>query len=151
MNIKKVFKFILIVFGPLILGFITSKLFTTGSYEVINKPFLSPNKILFPIVWSILYLLMGISLYIALNEEFNLKTIIIFSVQLAINLIWPFIFFELTWYVLSALWIILLIYFVILMIVDFYNIKKSAGYLQIPYFIWLLFALYLNIGVAILN
>lgn len=148
-NMKKIIKFIIYVFGPLILGFIISMLTNSESYTILNKPFLSPPKIVFPIAWSILYLLMGISFYIVNKDE--IRSIKNFLIQLILNLIWPILFFNLKLYVLSIIVIILMLYFVSNMIVDFYNIKKIAGYLQLPYLVWLIFALYLNIGVAILN
>ena len=86
-----------------------------------------------------------------INRENSRDSIKVFLIQLIINYIWPILFFRLKLYVLSAIWIIILLYFVILMITKFKDIKKLAGNLQIPYFIWLLFALYLNIGVALLN
>ena len=148
---NKFFNFVLCVFGPLGVAFIVSQLFNTDSYKLLDKPPLAPPSILFPIIWSFLYLLMGISLYIVLKENKNLKSFRKFIVQFIINLIWPFLFFNIKLYNLSAVWILLIIYFTILMIINFYKIKKIAAYLQFPYIIWLLFALYLNIGVAILN
>lgn len=151
MKIKAIIKSLLIIFGPLALGFISSILINSNSYKVINKPILSPPSIVFPIMWSILYLLMGISLYVCIKEKFSKKTIILFLLQLTVNLIWPFLFFRFKLYYLSSAWILLLIYLVILLIENIYSIKKIAAYLQIPYFLWLIFALYLNIGVALLN
>ena len=151
MKIKKILKIIIYIFGPLIIGSIVGILAGSNSYRTISKPFLSPPGIVFPIVWSILYLLMGISFYITSKDKLNRKTTTIFIIQLLVNYIWPFLFFKLKFYYLSAIWIILLIYCVINMIDNFYNIKKVAGLLQLPYLAWLLFALYLNIGVALLN
>lgn len=151
MKAKKIFKFIICVFGPLIIGTIIGLISGSETYKTMNKPLLSPPGIVFPIAWSILYLLMGISFYMVSKEKFNKKTNIWFISQLIVNYIWPFLFFKLNLYVFSSLWIVLMIYLVINMLINFYNNKKIAGYLQIPYFIWLLFALYLNIGVAILN
>ena len=148
---NKFLNFVLYVFGPLVIAFVVSQLFNTNSYKHLTKPPLAPPSILFPIIWSILYLFMGISLYIVIKKNKNLKSFTKFIVQFIINLIWPFLFFNIKQYSLSAVWILLIIYFTILMIVDFYKIKKIAAYLQFPYIIWLLFALYLNIGVAVLN
>ena len=151
MKFKKILKFILCVFGPIICGTIVSLLISTSSYKTMNKPFLSPPPIVFPIVWSILYLLMGISLYLIFKNNFNKKTLLLFLIQLVINFLWMPIFFTYKLYYFAVVWLLLLIAVTIWMIVDFYNIKKIAGYLQFPYFIWLIIALYLNIGVAILN
>ena len=151
MKAKKIIKFIIYVFGPLIIGSIVGISIGSESYKIVAKPVLSPPGIVFPIAWSILYILMGISFYIVSKNELDNKTIAIYLTGLAINYIWPFLFFKLNYYYLSAVWIVILIYFVINMIVRFYNIKKIAGLLQLPYLLWLLFALYLNVGVALLN
>ena len=148
-NMKDKIKSILFIVFPLVGGIIVSLLTNTKSYKAMLKPFLSPPAIVFPIAWTILYLLMGISLYIVLKA--NKEMLKPFLIQLFINYLWPFIFFSLKKYVLSAIILLLLIACVIDMIIKFYNTKKIAGILQFPYFIWLLFALYLNIGVAILN
>ena len=147
-NMKKK---IIWIFSPLLIGIITSLIFKSTTYKVIIKPPLSPPGIVFPIVWSILYLLMGISFYLVSKDNYNKKTTKLFILQLIVNYLWPLLFFKLKLYVFSALWIILLIYLVFKMIKDFLQHNKTAGYLQIPYFVWLLFALYLNIGVAFLN
>ena len=148
---KKVFKFIICVFGPLLLGGLVALLVGMDNYGTMIKPPLSPPPIVFPIVWSILYLLMGIGLYLVLRDNYNTKTIKIFCLQLGANLLWSFVFFNFGWYYFAAFWILVIMYFLIKMIIDFYNHKKIAGYLQFPYFIWLLIALYLAVGVAILN
>ncbi|MBE6156087.1 MAG: tryptophan-rich sensory protein [Firmicutes bacterium] len=147
----KTLKTLIILFGPLLCGIIVGLLTNNHQYELIIKPPYSPPAIIFPIVWSILYLLMGISLYIIIKNNNNATSIRVFITQLVTNLIWPFIFFNFKLYYLAAFWLLLLIYFVINMIVNFYSIKKIASYLQISYFLWLLFALYLNLGVALLN
>lgn len=148
MKIKKLIISILI---PLLLGIIVSLFINTDIYDVIIKPEISPPKIVFPIVWTILYILMGISNYI-INKD-NKKEVpnLIYYISLAINLIWPIIFFNTQEYLISLLIIIILIIFVALTIIEYFKISKIAGYLQIPYIIWLLFALYLNYQVLILN
>ena len=151
MKIKLFIKKLLIIFGPLAGGFIIGLLTNNKAYKLMKKPFLSPPSIVFPIAWSLLYLLMGISLYLVLKKSNNYKAVKTFIIQLILNYIWPFLFFNLKIYNISAIWIVLLIYFVIKMIKEFKAINPLAGYLQIPYLIWLFFALYLNIGVAILN
>ena len=130
--------------GLIISGFI--------DYETLERPPFSPPSSIFPIVWTILYILMGISYGILksnglVNQEINL----IYYSQLVVNLLWPILFFVLEWRLLAFLWIILLIVLVINMIIKFYNKNKLAGLLQIPYLIWLIFAAYLNLGVYLLN
>lgn len=146
-NYKKLIMYILI---PLILGSIVG-LLTSGNYNEIVMPKFTPPKILFPIVWSILYILMGISRYIIDSKEHNHRAITIYRFQLLINLIWLFLFFNFKWYLFSFIWIILLITLVTIMIIKFLKLSKTSGLLQIPYLLWLIFASFLNFTVYILN
>ena len=120
-----------------------------GIYSFINRPPLSPPSWLFPVVWTILYILMGISVAIYYIKTNKVPAIYIF--QLLVNFIWPLIFFNLEAYFLSFIVLLLLIVLVIKMIKEFYNVSKLAGLLQIPYLIWLLFATYLNFAIYLLN
>lgn len=144
---KKIIKY-LPIFIPLLLGTLVGIIIPSNNYSIINKPPLSPPGIIFPIVWSILYLLMGVS-YFLVNK--NKKNRNIFYLQLIINLLWSSIFFSFKLYFISTLWIILLIILVIDMINIFYKDNKISGYLNIFYLIWLIFAFYLCFGVYILN
>ena len=138
---------------PVIVGGIVG-LIISGSidYNTLQKPFLSPPSILFPIVWTILYILMGISYGILQsNQLVDEKINMIYYLQLAVNALWSIFFFTLKWRLFAFLWIILLDVLVIVMIKKFYNKNKTAGLLQIPYIIWTLFATYLNLGVYLLN
>lgn len=118
------------------------------TFKELEKPINVPG-ILFPIVWSILYLLMSISLYIVIDK--NRKSLIIYSIQLIINSLWTLIFFGFGAYLLAFIWIILLLIAIVIMIAKFYNIDKKAAYLNIPYLLWVLFAAYLNLGIYLLN
>ena len=131
-------------------GFITG---SSSSYNEFVKPSFSPPGIIFPIVWTILYTLMGISSYLVIESDNYDKeeAIIIYIIQLIVNLIWSFIFFSFKLYLLSFIWIILLIALVILMIIKFYSINKVSSYLQIPYLLWLVFASILNFSIFLLN
>ena len=122
-------------------------------YNSLNRPPLSPPSIVFPIAWTILYILMGISIYIIMQSKRKLKknARLIYYIQLATNALWTPIFFGFKEYFLAFIWIIMLIVFVITMILTFYKISKKAAYIQIPYLLWLLFASYLNFGVFVLN
>ena len=122
-------------------------------YNSLNRPPLSPPSIVFPIVWTILYMLMGISIYIIMQSKRKLKknARLIYYIQLITNALWSPIFFGFEEYFLAFLWILMLIVFVITMIFTFYKISKKAAYIQIPYLLWLLFASYLNFGVFVLN
>lgn len=148
MNIKKIALYILI---PLGLGFITSLLIKTDLYNEIIKPEFSPPKIVFPIVWTIIYILLGLSNYLINKDKKEEVKNLIYYIGLAINLIWPFIFFNAKEYLLALIWLVLLIFFVILMIIEYFKKNELAAYIQIPYILWLIFAFYLNYNVFILN
>lgn len=122
-------------------------------YNSLNRPPLSPPSIVFTIAWTILYILMGISIYIIMQSKRKLKknARLIYYIQLVTNALWSLIFFGFKEYFLAFLWILMLIVFVITMILTFYKISKKAAYIQIPYLLWLLFASYLNFGVFVLN
>jgi len=121
-------------------------------YEALEKPFLAPPSILFPIVWTILYILMGIS-YGILKDNSLIDSEInsIYYAQLFVNALWPIFFFVFKWRLFAFLWIILLAILVFTMIRKFYQKNKVSGLLQIPYLIWTLFATYLNLGIYFLN
>ena len=137
---------------PVLLGTIVG-LLTSGSYNDMIQPSFAPPGIVFPIVWSILYTLMGISSYIVLESNSYSKdeAIFIYIAQLIVNLLWSFFFFTFKWYFFSFIWILLLIFLVYFMIKRFYNISKISGYIQIPYIIWLIFAAILNFSIFTLN
>ena len=118
-------------------------------YNSLVQPPLSPPSIVFPIVWTILYVLMGISYYLLKNP--GKKEKIFYFVQLGVNALWSVFFFIGKFYLFSFIWIILLDVLVIFMIGIFYQNSKISGYLQIPYLIWILFATYLNLGIYVLN
>lgn len=135
----------------------TSAIITKDSmdiYKNINKPELSPPPIIFPIVWTILFLFMGISaylIYISKSENNKQSALITYALQLIINFIWPILFFNNQLYLFAFIWLIILWFVVLRMITLFYKISKIAGALQIPYICWLTFAGYLNIMVYLLN
>ena len=132
-----------------VVGLIISK---SMDYNSLQKPFLAPPSILFPIVWTILYILMGVSYGILKNnQQIDGEVNFIYYLQLAVNALWPIFFFVFKWRLFSALWIIFLCVLVLIMIIKFYNRNKVAGLLQIPYLIWSLFATYLNISIYLLN
>ena len=122
-------------------------------YTLLNKPPFSPPGIVFPIVWSILYLLMGLAAYFLSNER-NAQTsdlLKLYWIQLILNALWPLVFWRLEAYILAALIIVVILILVSVITFGAYKINKLSAYLFIPYIIWLLFALYLNIGIAVLN
>lgn len=149
-NFKTYAKAILI---PVVVGGIVG-LIISGSidYNSLKQPPLSPPSIFFPIVWSILYILMGIS-YGILDSNLLVDSGInsIYYLQLFVNALWSIFFFVFKWRFFSFLWILLLLALVVIMIVRFYRKNKTSGLLQIPYLLWILFATYLNLGVYLLN
>ena len=141
---KKLIKNILI---PVIMGSVIGLIISPFmNYHDLNKPPLSPPGIIFPIVWTILYIIMGYSFY---KQNEQNKTI--YYTQLIVNGLWSIIFFVFKWYLLATIWIIILIILVIIMIKNFYKENKLSGLINIPYLLWLLFALYLSFGVYLLN
>ncbi len=142
---------------PLVVGII-SALFTMNSmkaFEMLNKPVLSPPGWLFPVVWTILYILMGISSYLIYNSSASQKekseALTVYLIQLALNFLWPTFFFTFSWYWYSLIWLLVLWIAVAIMILKFYKISKPAAYLNIPYIIWLTFAASLNYAIAVMN
>ncbi len=134
--------------------------FITGNigeaYKNYNRPPLSPPGIVFPIVWVILYALMGIASYLVaesrnVSNKEKKDALILYAVQLGVNFIWPIIFFKFKAYTLAVAVILVLLALVIITALRFRKISLTAFRLMIPYILWLLFATYLNIGVAVLN
>lgn len=149
--------FFICVAIPLIVGGI-SALLTQNSVAVfgmIEKPPLSPPAWLFPVVWTLLYILMGISSYLILNSDANREEITeairLYAYQLLVNFLWSTFFFNFQWYLFSFLWLVLLWVLVFFMIRKFHSISKPAAYMNIPYLLWITFAGYLNLGIWWLN
>ena len=150
-NIRKLIISILI---PVLLGGLVGVLTQAGSnYNDLIQPSFAPPSILFPIVWTILYTLMGISSYIVSesNSYHKDEALFIYYVQLIVNLLWSFIFFSFGWLFVSFIWILFLIILVIIMIKKFYSISKVSALIQIPYLLWLIFASILNLSIFFLN
>lgn len=149
--------FFICVAIPLIVGGI-SALLTQNSVAVfgmIETPPLSPPAWLFPVVWTLLYILMGISSYLILNSDANREEITeairLYAYQLLVNFLWSTFFFNFQWYLFSFLWLVLLWVLVFFMIRKFHSISKPAAYMNIPYLLWITFAGYLNLGIWWLN
>ena len=149
-KIKVYLKSVLI---PVIIGGIVGIIISSSiDYSNLRKPMLAPPSILFPIVWTILYILMGISYGILRNNgEVDKKTKIIYYAQLLVNTLWSIIFFTLKWRLFAFIWILVLILLTVMMIIEFYQKNKLSALLQIPYLIWTIFAAYLNLSIYILN
>lgn len=121
-------------------------------YRSLNKPFEVP-MIVFPIVWTILYLLMSVSLYRILQYGGDgvEKSLILYVLNLIFNSLWTLVYFGLNKYLFAFIWLLLLIVIVIIMIINFYKSDKISGLINIPYLLWLLFAAYLNYSIYLLN
>ena len=124
-------------------------------YGDVVKPPLSPPSVVFPIVWTVLYILMGVSFYIIWNGrgayEDKKSAFTFYGVSLFLNFIWSPVFFSLKLYLAAFFILAALFITVVITIVKYRMLNKTAAYLQIPYIIWLLIAAYLNLGVYILN
>lgn len=134
-------------------GFLTRGAMST--FQELNQPPLSPPPWLFPVVWSILYILMGVSSWLVCKsgeptEKID-RALRIYYYQLVVNFLWPIFFFNFQWFLFSFFWLVLLGVLVCAMIRQFYRISAWAGYLNVPYLIWLVFAGYLNLGIWWLN
>ena len=142
---------------PLLVGGI-SALLTRNSmqtFDEISKPPLSPPGWLFPVVWTILYTLMGIASYLVLTAKVPMGDkklpLIIYAAQLAVNFFWSIFFFNFELYLFSFIWLVLLWLLIIATIVLFYRISKPAALLLVPYLLWVTFAGYLNFAIYLLN
>lgn len=153
LNINK--SLVISIIIPLVVGLISS-LLTLNSFSKFNlldKPPLSPPGWLFPVVWTILYVLMGISSYL-IYEENDVHSdccLKIYLLSLFVNLLWSPVFFSLELRLFAFIIIIVLDLLVAYTILCYYKVNKKAAYLQIPYLIWVLFATYLNLAVYLLN
>lgn len=156
MNID--FKKLIISIGiPSLIGWLSSHLSGNirGDYLSLNQPPLAPPSWVFGTVWAILFTMMGIAFYLVItsdaprNQKENAMRI--YFVQLAFNFFWPLIFFGTELYAVAFVWLVILLILIALTIRAFGKISKPAAYLLIPYFLWVVFAGYLNLGIWYLN
>lgn len=142
---------------PLAVGGLSAFITREGMnlFDHVKTPMLTPPKIVFPIVWTILFLLMGISAYIVQRSNVfdgdKVSALMIYGLQLIVNFIWPVLFFNGEKFFSAFICLLVLLVLVIIMTVKFYKINHLAGILQIPYIAWLCFAGYLNVGVYLMN
>ena len=122
-------------------------------YKALNQPPLAPPAMVFPIVWGILFTLMGISAYLVYisHSKEKKRALILYGVQLVMNFAWTLIFFNRHAYLLAFIWLVALWLVILAMIIDFFKVRPLAGWLQIPYLLWVAFAGYLNIMIYFLN
>ena len=158
-----VFKLVIAILIPLLVGglsaFITKNAMMV--FDIIKKPSLSPPGIIFPIAWSILYVLMGIASYLIYNWDIKKlndaqvvlrkNTLIIYAIQLIFNFFWSIIFFKFSMYNFAFVWLVILWVLVFVFIKNAFKLNKVSAYLMVPYLLWMTFAGYLNIMIAVLN
>ena len=150
-------KMLLCLLIPLAVGALAGWLIRDGMiyYKALYKPLLSPPGWLFPVVWTLLYILMGVASCLVLCADVSRprkkRALILYGVQLIVNFIWPLLFFRFGLLWLSFFWLLLLIVLVWASMTLFRYILPKAGKLMLPYLLWLFFAAYLNLGAALLN
>ena len=157
MNSKKWIQYGGWIFITVVIGGLSGYLTRDGVElynQTIQQPPLSPPGIVFPIVWGILYILMGIGaarIYMSPPSDIRTKAMVLYVVQLAMNFFWSLIFFNLQKFGFALFWLIFLWCFILAMILVFQKIDVIASKLQVPYLLWVTFAVYLNLGVWFLN
>jgi len=151
---KKIWKLIISILLPFLAsvigGFFTSQSVSTW-YITLIKPSFNPPSWVFGPVWTILYLLMGISLYLVWIKRYDKKAFTVFGIQLFLNALWSVLFFGLQNPLFAFIEIIFLWAAILITIIYFYRINKISAYLLIPYILWVSFAAVLNISIVLLN
>lgn len=155
---KKELKLIIALLLPLLAGAIGSAFTFTGVeswYQTISKPSFNPPNWIFGPVWTTLYILMGVSLYLiwnkGLKDKFIKNSFILFLIHLVLNSLWSIVFFGLENPGLALVVIIILWLMILVLIIRFYKINKISSYLLIPYILWVSFASILNYSIWQLN
>ena len=140
---------------PVVVGALAGFLTRNGLsiYKNLNHPAFSPPAWLLPIIWTVLYLLMGIGSYLAASSPSRRKnqSLRLYGIQLLLNFLWNLVFFRLNNYLLAFLVLLFLWYFILKMIAAFWSVSPDAAVLQIPYLLCVTFAAYLNLGIVFLN
>lgn len=154
---KSIKSFIIAIAIPLGVGGLSAFL-TRGNmseFELINKPPLTPPAILFPIVWSILYILMGIASYLVYvsdsTREAKKTALTIYGIQLGFNFFWSILFFNFKLYFISFAWLFVMWLLIIMTTLIFRAVSGRASYLMVPYILWVTFAGYLNFYIFLAN
>ena len=153
MKTRNIESLIISILIPLAVGAVSSFHSGTMMVPTFVQPSFRPPGYLFPIVWTILYILMGISSYLIYTSDSPEKpaALLVYAIQLVFNFFWSILFFGFSLYGLAFLWLLTLIGLIIIMIYLFSKVKPAAAYLQLPYLLWCLFAAYLNFAVYMLN
>ncbi len=142
---------------PLAVGAVASLLTKDNmmQFRELEQPPLAPPGWLFPVVWTILYVMMGIASYLVVTSDGNKEDIdqalTWYRIQLAVNFLWPIVFFRFELYFAAFAWLLFLWWLILKTIRAFRDVSEAAGVLLVPYLIWVTFAGYLNLGIAVLN
>jgi tryptophan-rich sensory protein len=141
---------------PVVSGAMVGALTMNGTwYATLNKPWFTPPGYVFGPVWTVLYILMGVSVYLVISHGWEKKPVkygvLLFGLQLVANLVWSFFFFGLQSPPLALVDIILLLALIIATIVAFNRVSKPAAVLLVPYLAWVCIATALNVGIVLLN
>lgn len=153
----KVWQLIVFMALPLAVGFISSMLTRNAmvSFSEMNKPMLAPPAWLFPVAWTVLYLMMGAASYLVFISDADRRlkciSLAIYGGQLIFNFFWSIIFFSFKEYMFAFVWLVVLWIMVLMMMLLYLKISKAAAYMTIPYLAWLTFAGYLNLSIYMLN
>lgn len=155
---QKIKPYVISVAAALAVGGL-SALLTAGNmdlYSTITPPALAPPSVLFPIVWTVLYILMGISSAMIYLEKENKpkevsSALFVYAFSLFLNFFWSIIFFNMQAFLFAFIWLIILWFTILLMIIKFFRIKPIAGLIQIPHLLWVTFAGYLNFAIYLSN
>lgn len=152
LNVKQLAVSLLISLGTgIIAGILTADSFMV--YNELIKPPLSPPAWLFPVVWTVLYILMGISAYMIYksDNEYRYVSLSVYGFQLVFNFLWSIIYFNLGNPLFAFVWLVMLWVLIVTMIISFGKVDKLSASLQIPYLFWVTFAGYLNLMLYLLN
>ena len=150
---KKHKSLILNIALPLAVGLV-SGLLTMGAMEdfaALNQPPLSPPGWLFPVVWTVLYTLMGVSSWRIRNRDLQAPPLTVYSISLVFNFFWSIFFFVCQMWLFALIWLLVLWILILIYTVGYFRIDRVAGWLQVPYAVWCAFAIYLNFGIVLLN
>lgn len=153
---RKVIEVVVSIALPLGGGFLISLLTRSAmaTFDSFNQPPLSPPAWLFPVAWSILYVMIGIASYLIYRQKKSkarTAAIVLYLIQLAFNFCWTIVFFNLGWFWPAFAWLMVMWVLIIILMIVSGKVSKPAVILLIPYVLWCTFAAYLSLGIAILN
>lgn len=154
---KGVWSLIISVIIPLAVGGVSAVLTRDGMklFKLMNKPPLTPPDWVFPVVWTVLYVLMGLAAYWVYSSDASevrrVRAMTVYAVQLGMNFFWSIIFFALEMYLTAFVWLVGMWVLIAVCMALFYHIDNRAGLAMLPYLVWTTLAGYLNMGVFVLN